>query len=166
MRKIILFKMMVALVWVQYGYAQDCKINADLDATPGKYLTAAEYPWPAERAEYFNKMATAADKAMAKQTLGQIEKIEQQSHNGFSLTGSNWENVYSTEGYGYIANTKLGQYTFQSAPTLFNCCIKGRLFFEPVCQFQITFNSDEKQTPKIIEETISPFKICYHPCDL
>lgn len=106
---------MSALLWVQYGYAQDCKTNAELDATPGKYLTAAQYPWPAVRAEYFNKLATAADKAMAKQTLGQIEKIEQQSHNGFTLTGGNWENIYATIGYEYAGNIKLGQYIFQAA---------------------------------------------------
>ncbi len=117
---------MTVLLWMQYGFAQDCKTNADLDAVPGKYLTAAQYPWPAARAEYFNKMATPADKAMAKQTLGQIEKIEQQSHAGFNLTGGNWENYYSTEGYGYAGNTKLGQYTFQSALYEFFCA-KGKL---------------------------------------
>ncbi|MBK0383465.1 hypothetical protein I5M32_10890 [Pedobacter sp. SD-b] len=125
MKKTILFQIMAALLWVQYGYAQDCKTNAELDAIPGKYLTAAQYPWPAVRAEYFNKLATAADKAMAKQKLGQIEKIEQQSHNGFTLTGGNWENIYDTEGYGYAGNTKLGKYTFQAALyELF--CAKGK----------------------------------------
>lgn len=101
--------------------AQDCKTNADLDATPGKYLTAAQYPWPAARAEYFNNMKTAADKAMAKKTLEQIEKTEQQSHAGFNLTGGNWENVFSTTGYQYLSNTKLGQYTFQAALYEFFC---------------------------------------------
>lgn len=125
MKKIILFNIVFALLLMQQTYAQDCKTNADLDVTPGKYLTAAQYPWPAARAEYFNNMATAADKAMAKQTLGQIEKTEQQSHNGFNLTGGNWENVYSTEGYGYAGNTKLGQYTFQSALYEFFCA-KGK----------------------------------------
>ncbi|MEI9954852.1 MAG: hypothetical protein WDM90_00710 [Ferruginibacter sp.] len=126
MKKLIHFKIAAALLLTQQLYAQDCKTNADLDATPGKYLTAAEYPWPAARAGYFNNMATAADKAMAKQTLVQIEKIEQQSHNGFNLTGGNWENVYSTEGYEYAGNTKLGQYTFQSALYEFFCA-KGKL---------------------------------------
>lgn len=107
------------------SYAQDCKTNAESDAVPGKYLTADQYPWPAVRSEYFNKMVTPADKKMAKQTLGQIEKIEQQSHTGFNLTGGNWENVYSTEGYGYAGNTKLGQYTFQSAFYEFFCA-KGK----------------------------------------
>lgn len=69
MKKTVLFQIMSALLWVQYGYAQECKTSAELDATPGKYLTAAQYPWPAVRAEYFNKLATAADKAMAEQTL-------------------------------------------------------------------------------------------------
>ena len=101
--------------------AQDCKTNADLDATPGKYLTAAQYPWPAARAEYFNNMKTAADKAMAKKTLEQIEKTEQQSHAGFNLTGGNWENTFSTAGYQYLSNTKLGQYTFQAALYEFFC---------------------------------------------
>lgn len=126
MKKIILFQIVAALLWVQYGYAQDCKTNAEVDATPGKYLTAAQYPWPAVRAEYFNKLATAADKAMAKQTLGQIEKIEQQSHNGFTLTGGNWENSYATIGYEYAGNIKLGQYIFQAALyELF--CANGKL---------------------------------------
>lgn len=100
---------------LQNLYAQDCKTSADLDATPGKYQTAAQYPWPAVRAEYFNKMNTAADKAMAKKTLEQIEKIEQQSHAGFNLTGGNWENTFSTVGYQYLSNTNLGQYTFSAA---------------------------------------------------
>lgn len=125
MKKLIPYKIAVALLFAQQLYAQDCKTNADLDAAPGKYLTAAQYPWPAARAEYFNNMTTAADKAMAKQTLGQIEKIEAQSHNGFNLTGGNWENIYSTVGYDYAGNTKLGQYTFQSALYEFFCA-KGK----------------------------------------
>jgi len=125
MKKIILFKIIVALLLVQYGYAQDCKTNADVDAMPGKYLTAAECPWPAVRAGYFNKMSGTADKAIAKQLLAKIEKIEQQSHAGFDLTGGNWENYYSTEGYGYFDNAKLGQYTFQSALYEFFCA-KGK----------------------------------------
>lgn len=96
-------------------FSQDCKTNADLDATPGKYQTAAQYPWPAARAEYFTKMNTAADKAMAKKTLEQIEKIDQQSHVGFNLTGGNWENTFSTVGYQYLSNINLGQYTFSAA---------------------------------------------------
>ena len=60
--------------------AQDCKTTAELDVVPGKYLTAAQYPWPAARAEYYSKMNTAADKAMAKKVLEQIEKTEQKSH--------------------------------------------------------------------------------------
>ncbi|MBP9104134.1 MAG: hypothetical protein KBF82_09740 [Chitinophagaceae bacterium] len=96
-------------------FSQDCKTNADLDAVPGKYLTAAQYPWPAVRAEYFNNLATSADKAIAKLTLSQLEKIEAQSHTGFSLTGGNWENTYSSKGYSYLGNTKLGAYTFQAA---------------------------------------------------
>ncbi|GAB2829850.1 hypothetical protein [Ferruginibacter profundus] len=110
---------------LQLAHAQDCKTNADLDAIPGKYLTAAEYPWPAVRAEYFNNMTTPGDKAMARQTLAQIETIEQKSHTGFNLTGGNWENVYSTEGYNYFGNTRLGKYTFQSALHEF-FCVKGK----------------------------------------
>ena len=126
MKKIIFLLLSVILSLSQQAFSQECKTNADLDAAPGKYLTAAQYPWPASRAAYFNEMATAADKAMAKQALGQIEKIEQQSHNGFNLTGGNWENVYSTAGYEYTGNTKLGQYTFQSALYEFFCA-KGKL---------------------------------------
>jgi len=114
------------LILLQNVNAQDCKTTAELDAVPGKYLTAAQYPWPAVRAEYFNKMTTAADKAMAKQILGQIEKTEQQSREGFNLAGGNWENYYSTEGYDYFSNTKLGRYTFQSAFHEF-FCKKGKL---------------------------------------
>lgn len=110
---------------IQVINAQDCKTNADLDAIPGKYLTAAQYPWPAVRSAYYSNMKTAADKAMAKQTLEKIEKIEQQSHAGFDLTGGNWENVFSTEGYQYLGNIKLGQYTFQSALYEFFCA-KGK----------------------------------------
>lgn len=125
MKKIILLKAIVVLLLTQSVFAQDCKTNADLDAAPGKYLTAAQNPWPAVRAAYFNEMKTAADKAMAKQTLGQIEKIEAQSRTSFYLTGGNWENVYSTEGYGFFCNTKLGQYTFQSALYEYFCA-KGK----------------------------------------
>lgn len=106
----------IAISFCYYtAFAQDCKTNADLDAMHGKYLTAAQYPWPAVRAEYYNNLSSAADKTTAKKTLEQIEKIEQQSHAAFSLTGGNWENVYSTKGYSYLGNTKLGTYTFQAA---------------------------------------------------
>lgn len=106
--------------------AQDCKTSAELDATPGKYLTAAQYPWPAVRAEYFNKMSTAADKAMAKKILGDLEKTEAQSHTGFNLTGGNWENYYTTDGNQFLGTTKLGQYSFQAALYEYFCA-KGKL---------------------------------------
>ncbi len=125
MKKIIITTTIAALVLTQQVFSQDCKTNADLDGMPGKFLTAAEYPWPAARAEYFNNLNTAADKAMAKQILNQVEKIEQQCHTGFNLTGGNWENVYSTDGYGYAGNTKLGKYMFQSALYEYFCA-KGK----------------------------------------
>lgn len=116
----------VALLLMQPVIAQDCKSKEEAEAAPGKFLTAAQYRWPAARAEYFIKMTTASDRAMAKQTLEQIEKTEQQSHNGFNLLGGNWENYFSTEGYEYLGNARLGQYTFQSA--LFEYfCSKGKL---------------------------------------
>lgn len=115
MKKYSIVSIVLALLFSLQAHAQECKTTADLDAAPGKYLTAAQYPWPAVRTEYFSKMNTAADKALAKQTLAQIEKIEQESHAGFSLTGGNWENIYASEGYQYLANAKLGQYNFQAA---------------------------------------------------
>lgn len=126
MKKIILLKTIVALLLTQQVVAQDCKTDADVDAAPGKYLTAAQYPWPAARAEYFNNLSTPADKAMAKQTLAQIEKIEAQSHTGFNLTGGNWENVYSSAGYGYFGNTRLAIYSFRAALYEY-FCFKGKL---------------------------------------
>ncbi|MCC7523358.1 MAG: hypothetical protein IT250_00970, partial [Chitinophagaceae bacterium] len=116
----------VALFMLQQSFAQECKTNADLDNTPGKYLTAAQYPWPAVRAEYFNKMATGADKTMAKKTLADIEKIEAKSHEGFKLTGGNWENYYSTKGYGYYGKVKLAQYNFESSLHEY-FCMNGKL---------------------------------------
>ncbi len=113
-------------ILIQSVLAQDCKTTEELDAVPGKYLTAAQYPWPAARAEYFSKMTTAADKSMAKNTLEQIEKIEQKSHTGFNLTGGNWENTFSTQGYGFAGNTKLGNYYFQAALHEYFCG-KGKL---------------------------------------
>jgi hypothetical protein len=95
--------------------AQNCKTTAELDATPGKYLTASQYPWPAVRAEYFNKMNTTADKAIARKTLEQLEIIEQKSRTGFNLTGGNWENTYYSQGYLHVGKTILGQYSLQSA---------------------------------------------------
>lgn len=106
--------------------AQDCKTNADADAAPGKFLTADQYPWPAVRTAYFNGMINAADKALAKQTLTKLEKIEQSSHTGFNLTGGNWENYFSTDGYRYFGYRKLGSYTFQSSLHEFFCS-KGKL---------------------------------------
>lgn len=92
-----------------------CNSKEELATAPGKYFTAAQYPWPAVRAEYFKKMTTAADKATAKQTLEQIEKREQQSRTGFTLAGGSWEAYYSTEGYTYAGSTKLADYRFQAA---------------------------------------------------
>lgn len=106
--------------------AQICKTNADLDTVVGKYLTAAQYPWPAARAEYFNNLKNPADKAIAKRVLGQLENIEQKSHAGFKLTGGNWENYYTTKGYEYTGNYKLGTYTFESALHEF-FCLNGKL---------------------------------------
>lgn len=126
MKKILFLKTVIALLLMQQVYSQDCKTNAELETTPGKFLTAAQYPWPAVRAEYFNNLATAADKNMAKQTLGQIEKTEQQSHADFNLTGGNWENYYSTDGYTSYGNVRLGKYTFQSSLHEFFCA-KGKL---------------------------------------
>lgn len=125
MKKQIIFFIAVAFLLTQKVMAQDCKTNADLDGTAGKYLTAAQYPWPAVRAEYFSKMITAADKAMAKQTLEKLEKAELQSRNNFNLTGGNWENLYVTDGYKYFGNAKLGAFTFESALYEYFCA-KGK----------------------------------------
>ncbi|MFT3822884.1 MAG: hypothetical protein QM731_03145 [Chitinophagaceae bacterium] len=126
MKKTILFKTAFILLLTQQAYTQTCKTNAELDVVSGKYLTADQYPWPAARAEYFNNMATPADKSMAKQTLSLIEKTEQQSRTGFTLTGGDWENTYSTEGYTYSGTTRLGKYTFQSALHEY-FCLSGKL---------------------------------------
>ena len=123
----ITFCILIAVIFSASSvFSQDCKTSAELDATTGKYLTAAQYRWPAARATYFNNLKVATDKALAKQTLEQIEKIEQKSHAGFSLTGGNLENYFSTEGYSYACNTKLGNYTFQSSFHEF-FCLKGKL---------------------------------------
>lgn len=106
--------------------AQTCKTTADLDGVPGQYLTAAQHPWPAARAEYFRELKTDADKAIAKKTLEQVEKTEQQSRVGFSLTGGNWESTFSSTGYEYAANTKLGKYYLQTAHREF-VCVSGKL---------------------------------------
>lgn len=92
-----------------------CISKEELATAAGKHFTAAQYPWPAVRAGYFNKMTTAADKTTARQTLEQIEKLEQQSQAGFTVAGGTWEAYYSTEGYEYAGNTKLADYRFQTA---------------------------------------------------
>jgi hypothetical protein len=122
----ILLLAVIALSFSSKAFSQDCKTDTELDAAPGKYLTAAKYPWPAVRAEYFKNMIAPADKATAKQTLEQIEKIEQQSHSGFNLTGGNWENYYSTDGYVSYGNARMGKYTFQSSLHEY-FCNKGKL---------------------------------------
>lgn len=127
MQKTCLYITAVLLfVFSQPLIAQNCKSNAELDTVTGKYQTAAQYPWPAVRAEYFANMTNTKDKAMAKQIAGQIEKAEQQSHTGFKLTGGNWENMYSSKGYEYLGNTKLGQYRFESSLHEF-FCLNGKL---------------------------------------
>lgn len=126
MNKTFLKIVPIAFLLTQQSFAQDCKTNADLDNTPGKYLTAAQYPWPAVRAEYFKNLTSAADKAVAKQTLNQIENIEAKSHDGFNLTGGNWENYYSTKGYGYYDKVKLAQYNFESSLHEY-FCMNGKL---------------------------------------
>lgn len=127
MKNNILIISIVAAVLLSHQLkAQDCKTSAELDTTPGKYLTAAQYPWPSARAQYFNNMATAADKAMAKKTLSDLEKTEAQSHAGFNFTGGSWENYYSTEGNQFLGNAKLGQYSFQAALYEYFCA-KGKL---------------------------------------
>jgi hypothetical protein len=116
----------LAMAGIQSSYAQNCKTTAELDAVPGEYLTAAQYPWPAARASYFEELKTAADKAMAKKTLELIEKTEQRSRVGFSLTGGNWENTFSGNGYEYAGNVKLGKYYLQAGHYEFFCA-SGKL---------------------------------------
>jgi hypothetical protein len=97
-----------------------------LEGVPGQYLTAAQHPWPAVVAQYFDAMKTPAEKAMARKTLEQIEKLEQQSRVGFSLTGGNWENTFSSKGYAYAGNAKLGKYYLQTGHHEF-ICVSGKL---------------------------------------
>lgn len=126
MKQMLFFNIAFAFFFIQQVKAQDCKTNADVETVQGKYQTAAQYPRPAVRTEYFKNMATAPDKAMAKKTLGDIENIEAKTHAGFTLTGGNWENIYSTKGYGYLGNTKLGQYNFEASLHEF-FCLNGKL---------------------------------------
>ena len=90
-----------------------CADKAELDSEPGKYLTAAQYPWPAARAEYYSKLKTAPEKATAKQILEQIEKLEQKTRSGFNLTGGSLENTFSSEGYQFIGDSRLADYRLQ-----------------------------------------------------
>lgn len=124
--KPVTFSLAFFLFTVAEASAQTCKTNAEVETVQGKYQTAAEYPWPAVRAEYFKNLTTAADKAIAKQTLNQIEKIEAKSHEGFTLTGGNWENIYTTKGYAYLGTTKLGRYSFEASLHEF-FCLNGKL---------------------------------------
>jgi len=116
----------IALGCMQNSFAQNCKTTAELDIVPGQYLTAAQHPWPAARASYFEELKTAADKAIAKKTLELIEKAEQQSRMGFNLTGGNWENTFSSNGYQYAGNNRLGKFYLQAAHYEFFCA-SGKL---------------------------------------
>lgn len=111
----------LAMTGMQNSYTQNCITSAELDVVPGEYLTAAQHPWPAARANYFEALKTASDKAIAKKTLELIEKTEQQSRVGFSLTGGNWENTFSGNGYEYAGNIKLGKYYLQASHYEFFC---------------------------------------------
>ncbi len=127
MKKIFIQRfVLIPLLLLQQAKAQNCTTNADLENVPGKYLAAAEYPWPAVRAEYFKNLPFAADKALAKKTLEKIELIEKQSHADFNLTGANWENIFVTRGYGYLASSKVGIYNFESSLHEF-FCLNGKL---------------------------------------
>ncbi|ANH81165.1 hypothetical protein A8C56_09395 [Niabella ginsenosidivorans] len=108
------------------AHAQDCKTSAEVETMPGKYQPAAQYPWPAVKAEYFKNMVTAPDKAMVKKILADIENIEAKTHVSLTLTGGNWENIYSTKGYAYLGNTRLGQYSFEASLHEF-FCLNGKL---------------------------------------
>lgn len=103
-----------------------CTSKEELAVMPGQYQTAEEHPWPAVRAEYFKKMTTASDKATAKQTLEQIQKLEQQSRANFELAGGFWEGYYSSEGYHYLTGKKLADYRFQTAFHEY-ICIKSKV---------------------------------------
>lgn len=144
------------LLFLSTVKAQDCKTSADLDATPGKYLTAAQYPWPAARAEYFMNLKTATDKALGKKTLENIEKIEQQSHPGFNLTGGNWENSFSSKGYQYFDNTKLGQYNFQAAFYEY-ICVNGKMKRNSEYQTTLRIYVNEVKLTSLDKYLYSPF---------
>lgn len=103
-----------------------CTSTQELETRPGKYQTAEEYPFPARRAEYFKKMKTDTDKSTAKKMLESIQKLEQNSRNGFSIAGGFWEAYYSSEGYNYFTDRRLADYRFQNAFHIYTC-VNGKV---------------------------------------
>ncbi len=119
--KIIFSVIAMVALSLTAGAQRTCADKAELDSEPGKYLTSAQYPWPAVRAAYYSKLNTAAEKATGKQTLEQIEKLEQKTRSNFTLTGGSLENTFSSEGYQFIGDSRLADYRLQQG------------FFEWIC---------------------------------
>lgn len=119
--KIIFSVIAMVALSLTAGAQRTCADKAELDSEPGKYLTSAQYPWPAVRAAYYSKLNTAAEKATGKQTLEQIEKLEQKTRSNFTLTGGSLENTFSSEGYQFIGDSRLADYRMQQG------------FFEWIC---------------------------------
>ncbi len=136
----------------QGSLGQSCNNEDDAATMPGRYHTAAQYPWPSARAEYFKDLL-ATDRPTAKGVCEQIEKLEQNSRNSMAPTGGSLENTFTAYGYKFYNNKKMAAYGTVSALYKWNCYknkITRNTEFSTVLRVfvnRIPFNEWERNAP-------------------
>jgi len=128
MKKIISFKILSFLfVLIQQANAQDCISSKDLEGVSGKFIDAAHFEFPQQKANWFNQLGTTGNKAIANTILTKIETLERQSRSNFNLTGCVLKTSFSGNKPVIIAN----QYQLASYELNMGCyeyiCVKNKM---------------------------------------
>jgi hypothetical protein len=83
-------------MFLQMAFSQNCSSNEEVTALPGKQVDAAHCEWPQQKAHWFDKLQTTADKSLATRTLTQIETLEKESRKNYILTGGVLKTSFGT----------------------------------------------------------------------
>ncbi|MES2427873.1 MAG: hypothetical protein V4560_12920 [Bacteroidota bacterium] len=127
MKKQIVFKIAIALLFTQQASAQDCLSSKDLEALPGKQIDAAHCEMPQQKAHWLDELGTIANKSIANTVLTKIETLEKQSRSTYNLKGC----VLKTSFSGNAQTIVAGKYPLASYDLNLGCyeyiCIKNKM---------------------------------------
>jgi hypothetical protein len=83
-------------------HAQTCTSDKDLTEIPGRYIDAAHYEWPQQKAHWLDQLVTPTNESLANKVLTQIETLENNSRKNYNLTG-----CVLKSGFGTPSNAKV-----------------------------------------------------------